>query len=42
MAQPTPPFMRFGPEAPAIPVVLSVPHAGRAYSDELLGAARVP
>ena len=41
MAQPTPPFMRFGPEAPAIPVVLSVPHAGRAYSDELLGAARV-
>jgi N-formylglutamate amidohydrolase len=42
MAAPTPPFLRVGPAAPAIPVVLSVPHAGRAYSDELLGAARVP
>ncbi len=34
--------MRIGPDAPLIPVVLSVPHSGRAYSDELLGAARVP
>jgi N-formylglutamate amidohydrolase len=42
MAATHPPFMRVGPEAPETPVVLSVPHAGRAYSAELLGAARVP
>ena len=42
MASPPLPFLRAGPEAPLIPVVLSVPHSGRAYSDELLGAARVP
>ncbi len=35
------PFIRLGPEAPASPVVLSVPHAGRAYSAALLTAARV-
>jgi N-formylglutamate amidohydrolase len=37
-----PPFYRTGPERLASPVVLSVPHAGRAYSPELLRAARVP
>jgi N-formylglutamate amidohydrolase len=36
------PFLRIGPEAPASPVVLSVPHAGRAYSAELLKASRLP
>ena len=36
------PFFRAGPEFPVSPVVLSVPHAGRAYSGELLRAARVP
>jgi N-formylglutamate amidohydrolase len=42
MTPSTPPYLRVGPEVPSLPVVLSVPHAGRAYSDELLGAARVP
>jgi N-formylglutamate amidohydrolase len=37
-----PPFLRVGPEAPLSPVVLSVPHAGRAYSPALLAAARLP
>lgn len=37
-----PPFHRIGPARPASPVVLSVPHAGRAYSEALLRAARVP
>jgi N-formylglutamate amidohydrolase len=42
-ASPAPqPFYRTGPERLASPVVLSVPHAGRAYSPELLRAARVP
>jgi N-formylglutamate amidohydrolase len=36
------PFIRIGPERPASPVVLSVPHAGRDYSEALLKAARVP
>jgi N-formylglutamate amidohydrolase len=36
-----PPFRRLGPEKPGSPVVLSVPHAGRAYSERLLAAARV-
>src|SRR4051794_17417956 len=36
-----PPFRRLGPEAPTSPVLLSVPHAGRAYSAALLGAARL-
>ena len=36
------PFYRTGPERLATPVVLSVPHAGRAYSADLLRAARVP
>ncbi|HYE29439.1 MAG TPA: N-formylglutamate amidohydrolase [Allosphingosinicella sp.] len=35
------PFRRLGPERPASPVVLSVPHAGRAYSDGLLASARL-
>lgn len=37
-----PPFHRIGPERPASPIVLSVPHAGRGYSAALLRAARVP
>lgn len=36
------PFIRIGPETPASPVVLSVPHAGRAYSPALLRASRLP
>jgi N-formylglutamate amidohydrolase len=36
-----PPFRRLGPERPASPVILSVPHAGRAYSPALLAAARL-
>ena len=36
------PFYRIGPEQPASPVVLSVPHAGRDYAPALLKAARVP
>ncbi len=36
------PFFRIGPERPASPVVLSVPHAGRDYRPELLRAARLP
>lgn len=36
-----PPFLRVGPEQPASPVVISVPHAGRAYRPELLSAARI-
>lgn len=37
-----PPFRRLGPLRPASPLVLSVPHAGRAYSEGLLAAARLP
>lgn len=36
------PFFRAGPEQPVTPVVLSVPHAGRAYTTALLRSARVP
>jgi N-formylglutamate amidohydrolase len=36
------PFLRLGPEEAATPVVISVPHAGRAYSPDLLAASRVP
>ena len=36
-----PPFRRIGPAEPVTPVILSVPHAGRAYSDDLLKAARL-
>jgi hypothetical protein len=44
MADPNaePPFLRIGPEVPASPVVLSVPHAGRAYSRDLLKSSRLP
>jgi N-formylglutamate amidohydrolase len=44
MADPNaaPPFLRIGPEVPVSPVVLSVPHAGRAYSPALLNASRLP
>jgi N-formylglutamate amidohydrolase len=37
-----PPFRRLGPTPAALPVVLSVPHAGRAYSPQLLRASRLP
>jgi N-formylglutamate amidohydrolase len=37
-----PSFRRLGPLRPASPVVLSVPHAGRAYSETLLAASRLP
>ena len=37
-----PPFYRIGPERPVVPVVLSVPHAGRDYDASLLRSARVP
>lgn len=37
-----PPFFRIGPDKPASPVVLSVPHAGRDYSAALLRASRLP
>ena len=37
-----PPFRHVGPTPPSLPVVLSVPHAGRAYSAELLRASRLP
>lgn len=36
------PFLRLGPALPASPVVIAVPHAGRAYPPALLAAARVP
>jgi N-formylglutamate amidohydrolase len=36
-----PPFRRLGPEKPGSPVVVSVPHAGRAYSEGLLASARL-
>ena len=35
------PFFRAGPEQPASPLVLSVPHAGRQYGAALLKASRV-
>ncbi|HEX8622042.1 MAG TPA: N-formylglutamate amidohydrolase [Allosphingosinicella sp.] len=41
MTDSAPPFRRLGPARPASPVVISVPHAGRAYGDGLLAAARV-
>src|SRR4051812_8289981 len=42
MAEPMPPFRRLGPQVPASPIVLSVPHAGRRYGDALLNASRLP
>jgi N-formylglutamate amidohydrolase len=36
------PFRRLGPEVPASPVLLSVPHAGRGYTPALLAASRLP
>ncbi len=36
-----PGFARIGPDTPASPVVLSVPHAGRDYAPELLRASRL-
>lgn len=37
----TAPFVRIGPDVPSTPLVLSVPHAGRNYRSELLGASRL-
>ena len=37
-----PPFIRVGPGLPTSPVILSVPHAGRAYTPALLRASRLP
>jgi N-formylglutamate amidohydrolase len=39
---PAPAFRRLGPDLAVSPVLLSVPHAGRLYSDSLIKAARVP
>ncbi|MDT9600814.1 N-formylglutamate amidohydrolase [Sphingosinicella rhizophila] len=36
------PFRRTGPARPSSPVVLSVPHAGRSYTDALLRSSRLP
>lgn len=36
------PFRRLGPATPHCPVLISVPHAGRAYSESLLKFARIP
>jgi N-formylglutamate amidohydrolase len=41
-SDPQPPFRRIGPEMPAGPVILSVPHAGTDYSPALLKASRLP
>lgn len=35
------PFEQFGPDEPASPVILSVPHAGRDYPASLMAASRV-
>ncbi|MGZ9063602.1 MAG: N-formylglutamate amidohydrolase [Allosphingosinicella sp.] len=35
------PFLRIGPDDPLSPVIISVPHAGRAYSPELLKLSRL-
>jgi N-formylglutamate amidohydrolase len=41
MPDSTPPFRRLGPDKPGRPVIVSVPHAGRAYSDGLLASSRL-
>jgi len=38
----TPSFLRHGPDEPASPIILSVPHAGRDYPLPLRAALRVP
>ncbi|MEY3633903.1 MAG: hypothetical protein RLZZ61_313 [Pseudomonadota bacterium] len=35
-------FASWGTETPSVPVLLTVPHAGRDYPSELLGAMRLP
>ena len=40
-AETAPPFIRIGPDRPESPIVISVPHAGRAYSPALLAASRL-
>ncbi|MEQ1509287.1 MAG: N-formylglutamate amidohydrolase [Sphingopyxis sp.] len=39
--QPPPPAILSGPTQPTCPIVISIPHAGRYYSPELLSVARV-
>lgn len=41
MNPPIKPFIQHGPEVPASPVILSVPHAGRDYPDALLAMSRL-
>ena len=38
----TPAFTCFGASTPVTPIILSVPHAGRTYPDDLLNASAVP
>ena len=40
-ADTAPPFIRIGPDRAESPIILSVPHAGRAYSPALLAASRL-
>src|SRR5687767_3598734 len=40
-SQQTAAFERRGPAQPASPIILSVPHAGRAYSSAILSATRL-
>jgi len=37
-----PPFLRFGPDVSSSPIVISVPHAGRAYPPSFATMARLP
>jgi N-formylglutamate amidohydrolase len=37
-----PPFLRLGPAQPALPVVVAVPHAGRAYPEAVRALAAIP
>ena len=37
-----PAFTLLGPETPQSPVLLTVPHAGRRYPDQVVARARVP
>lgn len=40
--EPEPAFLLAGPRTPQSPVLLSVPHAGRCYAEDVLALARVP
>jgi N-formylglutamate amidohydrolase len=41
-AEPANPFSLFSTESPSVPILLSVPHAGRHYPPDLLSNLRVP